>query len=361
MALIALDPHTGEIKALVGGRDYGASQLNHVSAMRQPGSAFKPFVYAAALETGLKGGSDVFTQATLVDDSPTTFAFGGHLYEPGNFGHDFSGPVTLRTALAQSLNVATVSLAERVGYAKVVNLARRAGLNDAIQPTPAVALGSYETTPLEIAEAYTVFANHGVRVTPTTISLARAGNGSVLYQHVPDAHPELDPRVAYLMVNMMEEVLRSGTGGAVLSRGFNLPAAGKTGTSRDGWFAGFTSDLLCIVWVGFDDNRDLNLEGAHSALPIWADFMKRAAKSPQYRNARPFQAPSGVELVDICQDSGQLAGPYCPQTRSAAFLKGTAPDATCGMHSPGAVNTADRSVEVPAKPALAPPAIIKQQ
>ena len=361
VALIALDPHTGEIKALVGGRDYGASQLNHVSAMRQPGSAFKPFVYAAALETGLKGGSDVFTPATLVDDSPATFADGGHLYEPGNFGHDFSGPVTLRTALAQSLNVATVSLAERVGYAKVVNLARRAGLNDAIQPTPAVALGAYETTPLEIAQAYTIFANHGVRVTPATISLARAGDGSVLYQHVPDAHPELDPRVAYLMVNMMEEVLRSGTGGAVRSRGFNLPAAGKTGTSRDGWFAGFTSDLLCIVWVGFDDNRDLNLEGAHSALPIWADFMKRAAKSPQYRNARPFQAPSGVELVDICQESGQLAGPYCPQTRSAAFLKGTAPDATCGMHSPGAVNTADRSVEVPPKPALAPPAIIKQQ
>src|SRR5439155_2076173 len=211
-----------------------------------------------------------------------------------NYHDQFMGNVTLRTALTHSLNVATVQLAEKVGYDRVVTIARRAGLNASIRPTPAVALGAYETTPLEIAGAYTMFANHGVRTRPTTISLIRSRDGAVLYQHDPDSRPALDPRVNFLMVSMMQDVLRSGTGAGVRARGFVLPAAGKTGTSHDGWFAGFTSELLCVVWVGFDDNRDLNLEGARSALPIWTEFMKRAARLPHYHDVQPFRPPAGV-------------------------------------------------------------------
>jgi penicillin-binding protein 1B len=291
----------------------------------------------------------------MVDDNPTGFSFGGKLYQPSNFGHEFMGSVTLRTALAHSLNVATVSLAEQVGYAKVVAMAHRAGLNEAIRPTPSVALGAYETTPLEIAGAYTLFANHGLRLSPAAVSLVRSVDGTVLYQHRPDGQPSLDPRVAYLMVNMMQEVLRSGTGAGVRTRGFTLPAAGKTGTSRDGWFAGFTSELLCVVWVGFDDNRDLNLEGAKSALPIWAEFMKRAAEFRPYREAKPFPAPAGIDSVEICADSGQLAGPYCPRTRNEVFIDGTEPVASCELHSPAVTNFADRMVEVPATGGQATP------
>lgn len=270
VALIALDPHTGAIRALTGGRNYGVSQLNRILAMRQPGSSFKPFVYAAAMETAIDGGARIMTPATMVVDEPTTFWYDNKPYEPGNFKHEYHGQVTLREALAHSMNIATIKVAEMVGYDAVVQFAKKAGLNEDIAPTPAVALGSYDTTPLEIAGAYTVFANQGTYVKPNWISAVRAQNGSMLYQNQPETRQVLDPRVAYLMVSMLEEVLRSGTAAAVRARGFNVPAAGKTGTSRDGWFAGFTSELLCVVWVGFDDNRELNLEGAHSAAPIWA-------------------------------------------------------------------------------------------
>ncbi len=263
VALIALDPHTGAIRALTGGRNYGVSQLNRILAMRQPGSSFKPFVYAAAMETAIDGGARIMTPATMVVDEPTTFWYDNKPYEPGNFKHEYHGQVTLREALAHSMNIATIKVAEMVGYDAVVQFAKKAGLNEDIAPTPAVALGSYDTTPLEIAGAYTVFANQGTYVKPNWISAVRAQNGSMLYQNQPETRQVLDPRVAYLMVSMLEEVLRSGTAAAVRARGFNVPAAGKTGTSRDGWFAGFTSELLCVVWVGFDDNRELNLEGAH--------------------------------------------------------------------------------------------------
>jgi len=337
VALIALDPRTGEIKALIGGRDYAASQINHVLAMRQPGSAFKPFVYAAAMATAVEGGSRVFTPASMVHDEATTFYFGANAYQPRDFHGDFMGDITLRTALAHSLNVATVSLAQQVGYEQVVAMARRAGLKDNIKPTPSVALGAYEATPLEIAAAYTMFANNGVRVHPTTVMTVRARDGTVLYRHEPETRPALDPRVAFLMVNMLQEVLRSGTGAGVRSRGFLLPAAGKTGTSRDGWFAGFTSELLCVVWVGFDDNRDLNLEGARSALPIWAEFMKRAAQLDPYGSAHDFGRPRGIVTAEICSETGQLAGPDCPTVRPEVFIAGTAPVAECDLHNHRAV------------------------
>jgi penicillin-binding protein 1B len=356
VALIAIDPHTGAIRALTGGRNYGVSQLNRVLAMRQPGSSFKPFVYAAALDTAIEGGPRILTPASLVVDEPTTFWYDNKPYEPGNFKHEYYGQVTLRQALAKSMNIATIKVAETVGYDKVVDFAKKAGLNDDIQPTPAVAIGSYDTTPLEIAGAYTIFANQGVYVKPNWITRVRAQNGSPVYENKPETRAVLDPRVAYLMVNMLEEVLRSGTAAAVRARGFTVPAAGKTGTSRDGWFAGFTSELLCIVWVGFDDNRELNLEGAHSAAPIWGEFMKRALQYRAYRDAKPFQAPDGIVSVEIDPQSGMPATPYCPITKTEVFIAGTQPVGTCPLHggsNPGATHVA--GWDVPAPPAIGAP------
>ena len=335
VALIALDPETGAVKALIGGRNYGLSQLNRVLAKRQPGSSFKPFVYAAALNTAVVGGQPLLTPASTVIDEPTTFWFDDKPYAPGNFKNEFRGQVSLRQALAHSMNVPTVKFAEMVGYQAVEDLAQRAGMNLNIQPTPAIALGAYEVTPLEIAGAYTVFANQGAFVKPNWISLIRDRQGAVLYTQKPVRRPVLDPRVSYLMINLMEEVLRSGTGVAVRGRGFLLPAAGKTGTSRDGWFAGFTSKLLCIVWVGFDDNRELNLEGAHSALPIWTEFMKRAHQYREYRNVQEFPPPDGVVTVEVDPLSGKLATRACPNTQSEVFIAGTQPIENCRLHGTG--------------------------
>ena len=339
-ALIALDPHTGEIKALVGGRDYGRSQLNRILAKRPPGSVFKPFVYAAALNTAVSGGKTKFTPVTTVDDTPTAFWFNGKPYQPGNFRGEVFGMLTLRQALAKSDNVAAVHVAQAVGYDEVVKMARRAGLNSDIKATPAVALGAYQVTPLEMAGAYTVFANGGLFVKPSVISSFRSSDGAELPIDTSQKHQALDPRVAWLMVSLLQEVIRTGTAAGVRSRGFTLPAAGKTGTSHDGWFAGFTSQLLCIVWVGYDDYRDLNLEGARSALPIWTEFMKRAARMGSYRNGREFPKPEGIEQAAICLGSGKLAGPQCTDTQKEYFIAGSEPE-KCDLHQPAPVIPVD--------------------
>jgi penicillin-binding protein 1B len=354
VALVAIDPHTGEVKALAGGRNYGMSQLNHVLAKRQPGSIFKPFVYAAALDTAVDGSPRVFTASTMVLDEPTIFWFDQKSYTPANFKNEYHGNVTLREALAHSLNNATVKLAEMVGYEKVVEMANRAGMNYKIQPTPAVALGSYEITPLEAVGAYTVFANQGDYIKPSFISLVRSQDGKVVYRNQPEHKQVLDPRVAYLMTNLMEEVLRSGTAAGVRAAGFKVPAAGKTGTSHDGWFAGYTSELLCVVWVGFDDNKELDLEGAHSAAPIWTEFMKRALAYREYRDAKPFQAPDGIVSIDIDPQSGMPATPYCPVKRPEVYIVGTQPVGACPLHGggrPGATNVAGWETPSSAKPA----------
>ena len=329
VALIALDPETGEVKAVIGGRNYGTSQLNHVLAKRQPGSIFKPFVYAAALSPG-KGS---LTPASTVVDEPTTFHFGKVSYEPGNFGDHFYGTVTLRRALAKSMNIATIRVAEQVGYGKVVDLAHKAGLNEDIKATPAVALGAYETTPLEMAGAYTVFSNHGLYTQPRFLNEARDGKGNIVVRRQSEQHRALDPRVTFLMQDMLVEVMRSGTAAGVRSRGLTAEAAGKTGTSRDGWFAGFTSGLACIVWVGYDDDSDLDLEGARSALPIWTEFMKRAVA---LRGAKPLPGPpAGVVSVSVDSDTGLTAGPGCTNVRREYFLAGTQPKACNHDTTPG--------------------------
>ncbi|MGB8542141.1 MAG: PBP1A family penicillin-binding protein [Candidatus Acidiferrales bacterium] len=332
VALVALDPRTGEIRALVGGRNYGESQLNHALAHRQPGSVFKPFVYAAAFENAAQGMQPIVTPVTTVEDVPTTFDFDGKEYTPDNYGQEFYGTVTVQDALIHSLNVATVKVAEMIGYQRVVDVARQMGLGNNIQATPAVALGAYEMTPVDVAAGYTAFATNGYRSEPLFLRSVLAADGSVEESASPRTRGVLDSRVAYLVTSLMEDVINRGTGVTVRSLGFEAPAAGKTGTSRDGWFAGFTSNLLCVVWIGFDDNRDLELSGSQSAAPVWAEFMKRAVALPQYRNTEPFAPPPGVIAVSIDPQTGQLAGPSCPQSVNEYFVSGTEPTQMCELH-----------------------------
>jgi len=328
VALLAMDPHTGEIKALVGGRNYGTSQLNHALAKRPTGSIFKPFVYAAAVNTGLDGSATILTPASTVPDQPSTFAYGDQIYEPRNYKEEYHGDVTLRYALALSLNNATVKVAEEVGYDKVADLAKSAGITS-VRATPAMALGAYDATPVDMTAAYTAFANGGVRLSPVLVNSVRNAQGDVVMNFGTEKKQVLDPRTAYIMTNMMEGVMNFGTAFAVRARGFNAPAAGKTGSSHDGWFAGYTSNLLCIVWVGYDDYSDLRLSGAQTAAPIWAEFMKKAVALPQYSDVRAFSQPEGVVDVLLDKVTNRLATPSCPDTYTIAFIAGTEPRDTC--------------------------------
>jgi penicillin-binding protein 1B len=332
VALVALDPRDGEIKAVIGGRDYGQSQLNHALARRQPGSVFKPFVYAAAFDNAVDGVQPVITPATTIDDEPTTFEFDGKEYTPNNYGERFMGRVTTRDALTNSLNVATVKVAELIGYGRVVQVARQMGLGTNILPTPAVALGAYEMTPIDVAAGYTTFANIGTRTEPQFLRSVVNANGAPLEKFTPQTHMALDPRVAYLVDSLLKDVMNRGTAAGVRARGFTLPAAGKTGTSRDGWFAGFTSNLLCVIWIGFDDNRDIGFTGGVIAAPIWADFMIRATSLSQYRDVKDFAMPEGVQSVLIDPDTLQLATPNCPTTREEVYVTGSAPTQFCEIH-----------------------------
>jgi penicillin-binding protein 1B len=334
-ALVALDPRTGEIKAVIGGRDYGQSQLNHAIAQRQPGSVFKPFVYAAAFDNAIDGVQPVITPATTIDDEPTTFEFDGKEYTPNNYGERFMGRVTVRDALTNSLNVATVKVAELIGYGRVVQVARQMGLGANIRPTPAVALGAYEMTPVDVAAGYTTFATMGTRAEPQFLHSVVGADGSTLEKFTPQTHGALDARVTYLVDSLLKDVLNKGTGATVRARGFALPAAGKTGTSRDGWFAGFTSNLVCVIWIGFDDNRDLGLTGGAAAGPIWADFMIKATSLPAYKDVKDFTMPDGVQSVMIDPESLELATPNCPTTREEVYVAGSAPTQLCELHGGG--------------------------
>ncbi|MGH9914939.1 MAG: transglycosylase domain-containing protein, partial [Pyrinomonadaceae bacterium] len=280
-ALVAMDANTGEIIAMVGGRDYEKSQLNRVTeALRQTGSVYKPFVYAAALESAYETGQRVITPATTFMDAPQTFNYDGREYSPGNFGDKYTNQMmTLRDALVDSKNVITVQVAMEVSMARVVSLATRAGIPKPQYLNPALALGAGEATPLQVASAYTAFATGGSRVTSVAIKKITTGKGKLVTGVAPPpAHKNqvLRPDVAYVMTSFMKDVIERGTAAKIRARGFKFNVAGKTGTSRDGWFAGFTPNIVCVVWVGFDDGKQLGLTGASSALPIWADFMTAA-------------------------------------------------------------------------------------
>ncbi|MGA8940333.1 MAG: transglycosylase domain-containing protein [Acidobacteriaceae bacterium] len=335
VALIALNPHTGQVLALIGGRNYGISQLDHALAERPTGSIFKPFVYAAAYNTSLDGtqlgSSGVFTALTKINDDPQDFSTNGRPYIPGNFVRgEFPGMVTAADGLAHSLNIATIALAQMVGYDNVAALARSSGILNA-RGTPSVAIGTYDATPLEMAGAYTVFANNGVHLKPWVLASVRNPQGDIVADFAPEAKQILDPRTAFLTQSLLEGVMTYGTGTTIRQHGFTAPAAGKTGTEHDSWFAGYSSNLLCVVWVGNDDYTDIKIQGADAAAPIWAEFMNRAIRIPQYSDMKSLgPAPSGIEVLRIDRATDLIADDSCPSDSfSVAFLVGAAPESTC--------------------------------
>ena len=336
-ALVAMNPKTGEVLAMVGGRDYGQSQLNRaVDANRQPGSVFKPIVYATALNTAYdkdKEPEEKITAASVFMDAPETFLYGrGQTYSPENFGKTYSNHnVTLRDALTHSLNVVTVRIAEKVGYNKIASMAEKLGLPRP-QPFPALALGTAEATPLEIATAYTAFANAGLLTESRLVKRLTNADGVSINESRPQSKQALQPDISFLMTSIMQDVINKGTAARARSMGFTGTAAGKTGTSRDGWFAGYTPNLVCVVWVGFDDNSELGLEGAKSALPIWAAFMKQAIALRPELGGDSFPKPEDIKTADIDPTTGMLATDSCPAHRTEYFVEGTEPQETCQEH-----------------------------
>ena len=331
-ALVAVDPRSGAIRAMVGGRSYQESQFNRAEhARRQPGSVVKPFVYLAALERAAREPGLRFTPASVIDDRPTTFRFGGRPWRPTNYGAVYDGPVTARAALARSRNVAAVKVGELAGFGAIASLWAAASGGPTPPAYPSIVLGSFESTPLEVAAAYTVLANRGVRAPLHAVSRITAG-GQVVHRADDRPRPVARADSAFLVTSMLRSTLDTGTAAAARRNGFAHDAAGKTGTSndlRDAWFAGFTPTLLTVVWVGMDDASPLGLTGAEAALPIWTEFMRRALAE---RTLPGFMPPSRVTLVDVCPDTGLAATAGCPRPIAGAFAAGTEPGARCPRH-----------------------------
>jgi penicillin-binding protein 1B len=297
---------------MVGGRDYLQNQFNRATdAMRQPGSVFKPFVYTTAINSAYDSMSRVFTAASIFKDEKKVFTYGRDSYSPNNFGDTFSNKeMTLRDALVHSKNVITVDLGMQVNIGRVMNLAAKAGIPKPEKAYPSMALGTSEATPLSVATAYTMFANLGDRVLPTPITEITQGDGSVVALAQPDRKQVVRPEVAYIMDDIMKDVVNRGTAAPAQAWGFHNVAgktafAGKTGTSRDGWFAGFTPEIVCVVYVGFDDGDNLNMTGADSALPIWADFMQQALRMHPDWNG-DWAMPPNVRKAEIDTRNGSL-------------------------------------------------------
>ena len=330
-ALIAVDPRTGDILAMVGGRSYNQSQYNRaIDSRRQPGSVFKPFVYLAAFERGEEEGRTDLTPASMTSDSPATFTFDNQVWEPRNYD-DYDGEITWRRALAMSRNLGTIHVGETIGFDRVAALWKRVGVGQPPQAFPSITLGVFELTPLEVAQAYTLFLNEGsVRPLRSIARIETATN---------NLRPKDAPlkRVAradttFLVTNMLRSVINEGTGAGARAAGFALDAAGKSGTTndqRDAWFVGFTPELLTVVWVGFDNNQPVSLTGSQAALPIWTDFMKAATAG---RASTPFEVPEGISFAEIDRDTGKLALPGCPRTYNEAFIAGTEPTEYCELH-----------------------------
>ncbi len=332
-ALVAVDPRSGEILAMVGGRSYQRSQYNRATtAKRQPGSTFKPFVFLAAFDLALREGRADLTPATLVADEPASFLVNGEEWAPGNYDGEYDGPITARRALARSRNLATIQMAELTGYQHIAALWRKVKPGFVARAYPSITLGVFEATPLDMAEAYTVFPNLG-EVRPLRAVSRIEVDGSVLASpETARPRPVAQPGPTFLVTNMLRSVINEGTGASARGAGFALDAAGKSGTTndlRDAWFVGFTPELLTVVWVGLDDNTPVGLSGSQAALPIWTSFMKRALAG--HRN-QAFAVPAGVSFVEIDKDTGHRAGPFCERVFNEAFLVGTEPQTLCYTH-----------------------------
>jgi len=326
-ALVALDPKTGNVVAMVGGRDYGRSQLNRaVDARRQPGSTFKPFVYAAALEDGM-------SPVQQFTDAPREFVYDRNKkYRPANFGGGYSmREVPMRDGLVKSLNTVTVDVAMQTGLARIANLAAKFGLPRP-ERYPSLALGTEEVTPLQLAAAYAAFANGGRRVEPRVIVGVGEPTAVDSISEATGDSQVISPTTAYMVTNMLTAVVDHGTARAARGAVKGTAIAGKTGTSRDGWFVGYTQNLVCVVWIGFDDNQQLGLTGAAAALPAWTDFMSAAIELRPELGGRNFECPEGINFVEIDADSGQRSTLTCPHRELIAVTDRLMPNVECFAH-----------------------------
>ncbi|HKS22300.1 MAG TPA: PBP1A family penicillin-binding protein [Thermoanaerobaculia bacterium] len=330
--MLTIQPGTGYVKALVGGRNYSKTQFNRaIQARRQPGSLFKPFVYATAMDPGRH--QDAFTAATVLDDSPISVQTGATVWSPQNYDLRFHGRVTVREALAHSYNIPAVRAAINAGVPNVIKTAATIGIESHLAPYPSVSLGSFEVTPLEIAYAYSAFANLGVKAEPVSILAVSTRDGKLLESREVKMKRVASPGVCYVMNNILQDVFNYGTAVKARGLGFERPYAGKTGTTsnyRDAWFIGFSPRILSLVWVGFDDGHSVRLAGGDACVPIWTQHMNRiAGMVPDVE----WKRPDDVVERQIDPESGMLATSYCPQTKSEIFVQGTEPTAVCALHA----------------------------
>jgi len=327
-SFVALAPASGEVRALIGGRDFTDSPYNRATqARRQPGSAFKPVLYAAALAAG-------YPPTRVLRDEPIEVTLkGSPPFVPVNYSGKYSGPVTMRSALERSLNAASVDLLMNLGYQPVIDMALRLGIHSRLKPYPSLALGVFDVSLMEMVSAYGTFTNRGIRVSPRYIRRVLNRQGQVLWEPPLQLSDALSPQVAFLTTSLLEGVIQRGTGRRAAT--LNWPMAGKTGTTdeyKDAWFIGYTPDLAAGAWVGFDDPASLGIgeAGSRAALPIWMTFMKKAIPG---MTRDDFEIPSGIDIVEVDPATGLLAGPGCDQRVTEVFLAGTAPGEVCWVHN----------------------------
>lgn len=334
-AVVVLEARTGQLRAMVGGREYRTSQFNRAAqAHRQAGSLFKPFVYLAAFEAARSEGSTGVTPATMLADEPVSFESGTGPWSPQNYDRQFRGPVTVRAALEQSLNVPAVRTAHRLGIGSINRLLREFGIQGALPDNLSIALGSASVSLLEITAAYGGLANGGVAVKPVALTNLVRDSGETLWSPMLDRHQAVSAQGAYLATSLLKGVLDRGTGSKARVWGLRGPVAGKTGTTdgyRDAWFVGYTPELVIGVWVGFDDERAIRLTGSQAALPIWVDVARRLIPP----DSPDFAVPSGIVSRTIDPRTGQLATAQCPERVTEVFLEGTEPSVYCETHGGG--------------------------
>ena len=337
-ALVAIEPYSGLVRSWVGGRDFSESQFNRVNlAMRQIGSTVKPFLYLTALDSTLNSYKTA-TAVSILEDKPMEFQVNKQTaWSPENYDHEFRGDVTLRYALEHSLNMPALYIAERIGLATLKKTLSAFKIAPTVQEVPSIALGALDSNLLRLTAAYGALANGGVYIQPRLFTAATDGSGERLAASEVVEERVADEGASFVLTNILRGVLDRGTGKAARSKGFNRPAAGKTGTSdnaRDAWFVGYTPTLVAGIWLGFDDNTPLNITGGGAAAPIWGDFMKCSAP---FLPLGDFSPPPGVSFVTVDIKTGQIATPDCPREHVAqeAFLKGTEPSKRCAQHGGG--------------------------
>lgn len=333
-AVVTIQPGTGYVKALVGGRNWSKSQFNRaLQAKRQPGSLFKPFVYAAAMDPAR--GTDALTASTLLVDSPISVQTGSNVWRPQNYDNKFHGILPVRKALAMSYNIPAVRAAINAGVPNVIRLAANVGVQSHLSPYPSIALGSFEVTPLELSYAYSVFANEGVKAEPVSILAVVNAEGRILESRQVKMQRKVSPAVSYILDDILKDVLNYGTAASVRSLGFNRHFAGKTGTTnnyRDAWFIGYSPRILSLVWLGFDDSTNIGLSGSAAAVPIWAAYMNRVV--PLVPDV-DFKRPGDVVERQIDRTTGMLATPFCPDSSTEIYVAGTEPTQVCNIHAGG--------------------------